>query len=143
MNAIVQFADIETSIPMECLWCEICGAEPSVFCNGKIGDCRERTAWFALKYHRSVRDDVELFALRARRLAADWMFGILPKIEAVDRAYNFALALGLHYRLAGTVEALRSKDPDDVARALADMSEGKPIDAIQRVLAAFFSVSDQ
>jgi hypothetical protein len=140
MNAIVLPREIEVANLLR-EPCDVCGGELSAFCKGKIADCRERAAALALAHQSSVESDLDIFALRARRLAADWICGILPKTEAVDRAYNFALAIGLHYKLAGTIEALCSSDPALKARALRAMTEQKPIDAIQRVLGAFFSVA--
>ena len=121
MNAIVHPTGIEAAVPLG-PYCDTCGSFPCVyppFCK----TCR------ALDLRRgykppSLTADLKTFAARAAELANQWRARAIQKADAVDKAYNFALALGLHYRLAqNSVEFLQNK----------------PTDTIQRILAAAFA----
>jgi hypothetical protein len=72
----------------------------------------------------SVAADLKSFAGRAAELADQWRAGVIEKADAIDRAFNYALALGLHYRLAQNSQ---------------EFLQNKPTDIIQRVLAAAFA----
>ncbi len=121
MNAIVPLAVNETRVVYGA-YCDTCGGIPCAyppFCEA----CRSADLRRGFK-PRSLKDDLQLFARRTRELAAHWTGGHLSKKDAVDRAYHFAVALGLHYRLA---------------RSAKEFLRDEPVDLIQRVLAAAFA----
>lgn len=104
------------------LYCDTCGSAPCIlpsFCAAcRAADLRRGYRVPTLEI------DFKHLAQRAFELAQKWRSGLLGKIEAVDRSYDFAIALGLHYRLARSAE--------DFQRCMPEM-------VIQRVLAAAFA----
>jgi hypothetical protein len=118
MNAIVPPSDLAPSIEFYA-YCDTCGALPCIypaFCNAcRAADQKRNT--FKIS---AVDADLKSFAARAAELAGKWRSDVIGKADAVDRAYNFAVALGLHYRL----------DKGDKRR---------PEDIIQQVLSTAFA----
>jgi hypothetical protein len=119
MNAIVRPSDLAPPIEFYA-YCDTCGALPCIyppFCRAcRAADQKRNT------FKRSAVDaDLKSLAARAAELASAWRSGAIGKADAVDRAYNFAVALGLHYRL----------DRGDSRR---------PEIIIQRVLSAAFTL---
>ena len=113
MNAIVLCED--QAVPY---WCGSFPCGYPSFCEA----CRAADLRLGYK-PPSLEADLKSFARRAAALAEQWRQGSTPKADAVDKAFNYALALGLHYRLA-----------NDAAQFMQD----KPLDVIQRLLAAAF-----
>jgi hypothetical protein len=121
MNAIPPLEQIEWYSRLG-PYCDTCGSIPCIlpsFCEaGRAADLR-------LGYKApSVEDDPKSFAQRAAELADQWCQGGISKAVAVDKAFNFALALGLHYRLA---------------KNAGEFMQDKPVLIIQRVLAVAFT----
>jgi hypothetical protein len=118
MNAISRPSDLAPSIEFYA-YCDTCGGLPCIyppFCRAcRAADQKRNT--FKIS---AVDADLKSFATRAAELAGEWCSGTIGKADAVDRAYNFSVALGLHYRL----------DRGDRRR---------PEDIIQRVLSAAFT----
>jgi hypothetical protein len=103
-------------------YCDTCGSIPCIypsFCEA----CRAADLRLGYKAP-SVAADLKSFAIRADELAKQWSQGSIRKADAVDKAFNFALALGLHYRLA---------------KNAGEFMQDKPVLIIQRVLAAAFA----
>jgi hypothetical protein len=113
MNALIK---IQEAAPLSGAWCDTCGnfpcANPS-FCK----TCRAADLVHGYQPPR-LENDLKCFACRARDLAAEWRRGHVSKADAADRAINFGLALGLHYRLARNVEDFLSDGPVDVMQAI-------------------------
>ena len=97
MNAIVRPSDLAPPIEFYA-YCDTCGALPCSyppFCRAcRAADQKRKT--FKIS---AIDADLKSFAARAAELAGEWRSGAIGKADAVDRAYNFAVALGLHYRL--------------------------------------------
>jgi hypothetical protein len=97
MNAIVQPPDPAPSLEFYA-YCDTCGALPCIypaFCSAcRAADQKRNT--FKIS---AVDADLKSFAARSAELAGEWCSDSIGKADAVDRAYNFAIALGLHYRL--------------------------------------------
>jgi hypothetical protein len=63
-------------------------------------------------------------------MADQWLAGAMSKADAVDRAYNFAVALGL---------CGETGDSDDYAQAKLGCTRKFDDDTVQRILAAAFT----
>ena len=84
---------VAPSAAISATYCDTCGDDPCTyppFCR----TCRAADTFVAPPKPTKVGDLICL-AERARQLADLWIAGAMSKIEAVDRAYNFAVALGL------------------------------------------------
>jgi hypothetical protein len=83
------------------LYCDVCACWPCEtpgFCElARISD-RQRLRKQTRSKPPTVEEDFNTFAKRARDMAAEWRVGAMLKVDAVDRSYNLACALGLHYR---------------------------------------------
>jgi hypothetical protein len=73
-------------------YCFTCGGDPCILPSFCIA-CREVD--FRNYRAASQADHLKWFAERANELADHWRAGRILKPDAVDRAYNFAQALGL------------------------------------------------
>jgi hypothetical protein len=79
--------------------CDICGATPCVwppFCQ----TCRNVDQALSRERPKSAplptpEQNLQAFATRARKEASEWRAGAARKADAVDRSYDFGLALGL------------------------------------------------
>lgn len=109
-------------------YCDTCGGDPCgypPFC----GSCRVADAFVAPPKPTKASDLIRL-AERARELADLWTAGAMSKIDAVDRAYNFAVALGL---------CRDSGNSDDFAEAKHGRPRKFDDDTVQRILVAAFA----
>jgi hypothetical protein len=76
----------------------------------------------------TARDHLKAFALRANELASQWRKGRMLKTDSVERAYNFAVALGLLLYDGETYDQ-------------AEISYNLRVNTVQRVLTASFGKS--
>jgi len=124
MNALIQPAELEAAAVPLGPYCDTCGGFPCIY----PPFCKASRAADMRRGHKppSLVADLKAFAARAAELANQWRAGRIDKADAVDKAYNFALALGLHYRGANS----------------ADFLKDRPTDTIQQLLASAFATSE-
>jgi hypothetical protein len=103
-------------------YCFTCGGDPCILPSFCIV-CREVD--FRNYRAASQADHLKWFAERANELAAHWRAGRMLKVDAVDRAYSFATALGLLLFDGPTLEE-------------AEASYAAAVEMVQLVLAAAF-----
>jgi hypothetical protein len=111
-------------------YCDTCGGDPCVhppFCR----TCRIADGFVAPAKPTKAGDLIQV-ANRARHMADQWLLGAISKIDAVDRAYNFAVVLGLCWETG---------DSDDYAQAKLGRARKFDDDTVQRILAAAFANS--
>jgi hypothetical protein len=106
-------------------YCFTCGGDPCSlpsFCDA----CRA----VDFRNYRAVTqaDRFEWFAERANELAAQWRAGHMLKADAVERAHNFAVAIGLLLFDGPTLEQ-------------AEATYAADVEMVQRILAAAFARS--
>jgi hypothetical protein len=106
-------------------YCFTCGGDPCIlpsFCDA----CRAAD----YRNYRAVTqaDRLTWFAERTNELASQWQAGHMLKADAVERAYNFAVAIGLLLFDGPILEQ-------------AEATYAADVEMVQRILAAAFASS--
>jgi hypothetical protein len=124
MNALVDLYTLKGNpLAISQSYCFTCGGDPCAwppFCAAcRAVDARNR------RPKAQPDDDLKAFALRAYEFASLWKSGRLIKVDAVDKAFNFATAIGLMLYDGKTLEE-------------ADKLYDERVDTVQSVLDAAF-----
>jgi hypothetical protein len=125
MNALLEhYALHGHPLAISSSYCFTCGGDPCIlpsFCDAcRLVDFRNRQ-----RLQSRPKGDLKAVALRANNLASFWTNGQMPEVDAVDKSYDFAVALGLLLYDGPTYEQ-------------AELLYNSRVDAIQHVLAAAF-----